>query len=361
MFNKIYVKHIYSIFLIRFINITLIFSSLIFVMNILEELKFFSDIEDIGIEVPITLTILNLPSILFEVFPFIILITTQFFYIKFQNNSEILIFKNNGVNNLKIISYICFLVFFIGLILITVFHFISSNMKNNYLQFKNKYTDDNKYLAVINENGLWIKDKLDNKLMIIHAEKVEKNILKDLVITLYDQDFVNENNIIAKEANIINKNWEIKEVIKINNFGEREMYKNFYIKTNFDYMRINSLYSNLESLNIIDLIKQRNDFKNVGLSVMDIEVQINKILSLPISLAIFSLLSSVIMFNIKLKHSKTFMLILGILLSVIIYYVYYFFGLLGSNNQIPVSFAIWLPNLILLLSCIAGATNINEK
>jgi len=82
---------------------------------------------------------------------------------------------------------------------------------------------------------------------------------------------------------------------------------------------------------------------------------------LPISLAIFSLLSSLIMFNIKLKKSKTFMLILGILVSVTIYYIYYFFGLLGSNNKIPVSFAIWLPNLILFLSCMVGVININEK
>ena len=44
-------------------------------------------------------------------------------------------------------------------------------MKNNYLELKNKYTKDDKYLAVINENGLWIKDKIDDKIMIIHSQK----------------------------------------------------------------------------------------------------------------------------------------------------------------------------------------------
>ena len=51
-------------------------------MNILEELKFFSDNGDIGIGYPIMLTILNLPSILFEIFPFIILILLNFFIFK---------------------------------------------------------------------------------------------------------------------------------------------------------------------------------------------------------------------------------------------------------------------------------------
>ena len=84
MYNKIYVKHLYYIYLTRLGYVTLIFSSLIFIMNILEELKFFSDNNEIGIGYPVLLTILNLPSILFEIFPFIILITTQFFFIKFK-------------------------------------------------------------------------------------------------------------------------------------------------------------------------------------------------------------------------------------------------------------------------------------
>ena len=80
IFNKIYLKHIYSVFLTRLLYISLIFSSLIFVMNILEEVKFFSENDEVSMVIPILLTILNLPSILFEIFPFIIMISTQFFF-----------------------------------------------------------------------------------------------------------------------------------------------------------------------------------------------------------------------------------------------------------------------------------------
>ena len=91
------------------------------------------------------------------------------------------------------------------------------------------------------------------------------------------------------------------------------------------------------------------------------DLYLNKIYSLPISLIIFSLLSSILMLNIKLKKSTTFILISGIMLSVVIYYIYYFFGLLGSNNKIPILLAIWLPNLVLFLGCMIGIININEK
>ena len=361
MLNKIYAKHIYKVYLVRFAYISLIFSSLIFIMNILEELKFFSEIEDVGIGLPIFLTILNLPSILFHIFPFIILITTQFFFMKFQSNSEILIFKNNGINNLKIILHLSLIVFIIGILIISIFHFISSNMKNNYLQFKNKYTKDNKYLAVINENGLWIKDKIDNQIMIIHSEKINKNILENIAITTYDNEFRNNNSIVARKANINNQVWKLEDVSIIDSSGKRENISSYKIETNFDYIKINSLFSNLESLNLIELIKQKKDFQSVGLNVSDINLYLNRYFSLPINLIIFSLLSAILMFNVKFKKSTSFVLITGILLSVIIYYIYYFFGLLGSNDKIPILFAVWLPSLILFLSCTIGIVNINDK
>ena len=361
MLNKIFLKHLYSVFISRFFYITLIFASLIFILNILEEIKFFDNKPYVNIGIPILLTFLNLPSILFEIFPFIILITTQFFFIKFQDNSEILIFKNNGINNFKIISYLSLLVLCIGILIITLFHLLSSNMKHNYLEFKNKYTTDNKYLAVINENGLWIKDKLNEQIMIIHSDHITKNILENVVITTFDNKFRNEKNIIAKKADIKNKDWILNEVLIVDNFGKKEEKKTYNFETNFDYIKINSLFSNLDSLSIYELIQQKRDFESVGMAVLDIDIYLNKILSLPVSLILFVILTSILMFNIKFNKSKTFILIVGILMSVLIYYIYYFFGLLGSNNKVPIILAIWLPNLILFLISLIGILNINEK
>ena len=107
-------------------------------------------------------------------------------------------------------------------------------MKHTYLEFKNKYTLDQKYLAVINENGLWIKDKLNEKIMILHAENIDKNFLRNIVITEYDLEFRNQRNIIAKNANINNKIWEIYDAIEVDNVGKRERIDTLKFQTNFD-------------------------------------------------------------------------------------------------------------------------------
>ena len=48
-------------------------------------------------------SILNSPALVFEMFPFIFLITTQLFFIKLFENKEIDIFKYSGLKNSKIL------------------------------------------------------------------------------------------------------------------------------------------------------------------------------------------------------------------------------------------------------------------
>ena len=98
-----------------------------------------------------------------------------------MDKEELDIFKKISLSNFKIIRILSLSSFIISILLITVFYNLSSNLKFMYLEMKNKYSGDNKYLAIVTENGLWIKDEIDNKINIINAEiRLKVNILKML-------------------------------------------------------------------------------------------------------------------------------------------------------------------------------------
>ena len=160
---RTYIKFLIISFLKSFINIFLIMTSLVFILNILKEIEFFNNV-NVSPLFPIFLSALNSPSIVFEMFPFIILISTQFFFIKLFENNEIQIFKYSGLKNTSILKILSFFVFLIGLILITLYYNFSSSLQSYYLQLKNQYTKNNEYLAVINKNGLWIKDIVEDEI-----------------------------------------------------------------------------------------------------------------------------------------------------------------------------------------------------
>ena len=76
---KTYIYFLCLTFLKSFVNIFLIILSLVFILNILKEVEFFNN-TDVSVIYPVYLSLMNTPSQIFEMFPFIFLISTQFFF-----------------------------------------------------------------------------------------------------------------------------------------------------------------------------------------------------------------------------------------------------------------------------------------
>ena len=89
---KIYIKFISTVFFKSLVFVFLIMISLIFILNLLSELEFLKN-ENVGLSFTLFLSLLNSPVQIFELFPFILLITIQLFFIKFFENKEIEVFK----------------------------------------------------------------------------------------------------------------------------------------------------------------------------------------------------------------------------------------------------------------------------
>ena len=121
MILKVYQNYISKQFLSTFVKTVFIFFTLAFILNIFEEINFFKDL-DVPLRLPIFLTFLNIPSILFQIFPFIFLISTQFFFIKLIEQNENISFKNFGLSNLKIIKLLAILSFLVGIVIVTIFY-----------------------------------------------------------------------------------------------------------------------------------------------------------------------------------------------------------------------------------------------
>ena len=357
---KVYEKYLIKNYLNIIFQISIIFYTIIFILNIFEEVNFFKDTK-VNFLYPFLLTFLNSPSLLYDVFPFIFLISTQFFFIKFNQKNELIIFKNNGIDNFKILKLLIFISLILALIINTVFYYISSNLKYSYLDLKNKYSTDNKYLAVITENGLWIKDEIDGQTNIISSEKIKGNELINVEITQFNKEFQLDKIIYAPLIDVSNKNWIIKNSeISKDNFN----YKpdgNLVLKTSFDAKSLNSLFTNLNSLNFFELLSVKNNYEKLGYSTIEVDVHIQKFYTFPFYLGIMTLLSAIIMFNLKPNKPIIFHLVLGILLSVLIYYINFFSNVLGESLELSASVSVLMPLVVILLLCSVGLVNLNEK
>ena len=233
-------------------------------------------------------------------------------------------------------------------------------MKNSYLLIKNKYSNDNKYLAVITENGLWIKDEIENKINIINANRVDNQYLLDVSITQLNKNFDVLNIIMSNKVDISSFEWKINKPVILNNNREFSL-DELVLKSNFDLRKINSLFSNLSSLTIFKLVELRKSYKILNYSLVDIDSHLYRVVSYPIYLTLITIFSSIIMFNIGYQKNTFYKITLGIFLSVIIYYINYFLNILGTNEKIPLILSIFMPLVMLAIINFTSIIKINEK
>ena len=356
---KTYTKFLINGFVKSFFNVFFVMIGLVFILNILKEIEFFSN-KEVNSLYPIYLSLMSSPSIIFEMFPFIFLIATQFFFLKLFNNDEINIFKYSGLKNIKIINLLSFVSFFIGVLTITIFYSFSSNLQHYYLQVKNQFSDDKLYLAVINKNGLWIKDVVNNQTSIINSSKIEHNFLTNTFITTFDENFNLIKSLKSDKIDIKDNEWLIyNPTIFKDNISQKTDLIRF--KSNFNQKRIESLFSNLSSLSLLKLIDLRKNYKLLNYSTVDVDIQIYKIATYPLFLVIMTILSSIIMLNTKKSSSKVLKIIIGLFFSVVIYYINNFFNVMGSTEKLPLMVSIWTPIIFLSLINLIMLVNINEK
>ena len=270
MLIKTYQKYLITTFISLLLQITFIFFSLVIILNVFEEISYFKEL-NVSFMYPIVLTFLNSPSIIYDIFPFIFLISTLFFFIKISEKNELNIYKRYGLTNFQLLKLITFTSFLTGFLIVSFFYTFSSKLKHFHLEIKNRHSTDNKYLAVITENGLWIKDEFNETISITNADKINNNLLINVSIVLFDKNFNLIKSIESEEVDIKSKNWIVKKaIITKENISENVKLLNF--KSNFDVEKINNLFSNLSSMSIFQLKKLKKDYFSLGYSTVDIEV-----------------------------------------------------------------------------------------
>jgi len=360
MIIKTYQKYILKNYLICLFTVLLIFVSLVFILNIFEEISFLKE-KDNSFYYAIILTLLNIPYLIYEISPFIFLISAQYFYINLFENNEIDAMKKFGLNNTKILGLISFCTFVLGVFVITFFYNFSAELKHFYYGLKNKLSEENKYLAAVTENGLWLKDQNQQTINFINANKLKDNYLEDVSITVFSNSFDLIKNIESKKANIENYEWVMEEALVYEQNSPKKNYKNLKFKTSFDKEKLYSLFSNLYSVSIWNLFNFSKNKNLINFSSKQIMFHLNKLYSYPFYVTLMALISSVIMLNLDRKRNRIFFITVGVLISVSIYFLRYIFDIIGETKDLTPFVSIWLPILFLTIMTSFGLVRINEK
>ena len=131
-------KYLITEFLKTFLNIVLIFCCLGLILNLFEEINYFKNY-DVGILMPLGLSLMIIPSIIINLLPFILFLSSMAVFIKLKNNRDILALKTFGFSNLNFIVLFSFTTIFISILTLFALNPLTSITVKSYEDIKGKF------------------------------------------------------------------------------------------------------------------------------------------------------------------------------------------------------------------------------
>ena len=361
--NSVILNYIVKGFIKNFLIVVAVFYCFGVILNLFEEVEFFKNLE-VSIFTPIILTSIYIPSLIIKILPFIIFISSLWFMLSIKNNKDLLTIKIFGFSNLKIFYILAICAFLIGWLVLFLINPVTSTMSRYYEQIKSNYTRDVDHLINFNRDGLWIKEKLNDKHRFITSKKIDGYYLKDLTIFHLDNKSNLLNKITANEAYIKNNKWVLYNT-NIFEFGQTEIKNTYLDRYDLDSIynldKINNLFKNFDTMSFMNLTFNYNKYMNGGYNKNFLNQSLHTLLTLPFFLLLMTGIASILALgNLKRKNNLKISL-MGMILVIIVYYLKDFSLALGQIERVPLILSIWAPIIALSLVTFVGVIQINEK
>jgi lipopolysaccharide export system permease protein len=339
--------------------------SIILLINLLDEFNFFKSKKDLKFIFFLIFTVLKIPNVLINLFPFIVLFAGIVFYLKIYNHNEVISLRVMGYSNIQIILIPALTSFVIGYVIVFLIVPFSSSMLRYYEDLRSEY-NETKNLVFVNETGIWILDKNEKEKNIIRIEKINKDFSVVSQITIYNYDASNNfiKRIDATEGTIKDKNWLLNKVniISINKKNNKDNYLNNYNYTsNVNISELKNVYKNTETTSLLDINKEMLILEDKGYSTIDLRIRYQKLISFPIYLLAMSILSGLMIINLGKTSNYLKYGSYGVIISVIIYFLNDLSITIAKSGIISVDFSVWIPIFLIILINLVGITQVNAK
>ncbi len=345
------------------LNISLFFFCLGFIINLFEEINLFKD-HDIGIGIPVILSLLFVPSLIYNMFPFVILLSGIWLFLKIKRTDEIITMRVSGMSSVSIIMVPSFIAIVLGILFIALINPVTSVLVKKYESIKSIYYEKEKdYLAAVTENGIWIKEKNYGNNYIIKSSNLNNEYLMNVTIYQFDGNNNFTKRYEAKTADISSVNWILKDVT-VTDIDGKVISKdklNYDYKSIYDIKKIRSLYSNLDTISFWNLEHEIKLLEDRGYSTNEMRAKLQRSLAFPFFLLSMVFIGGVFTLGIQLKENNWTYVFVAIITSVLIFYFNDFSAALGKTGKLPIEISVWMPIVIFFIFGAVGLIHANQK
>ena len=370
-------------FLIKFAQVFIGFSLLIFFINFIDVLEL-SKADNIPLYVSFEIAFLQIPSFLNDIAPSLVLMAAIIGFFTLSSRSEISIIRMSGFSLWQVLQPMAVSAFLLGIFWVTIFDPISvSAMKRfNYLEAKYaKKTalikaEANKKIAKKEEqpsncreivrpaNGIWIKqdnlEKPGEEIILRASEACRSNSqLAKVTFWFFDANSTFYKKADAELVTLEEGKWVLSSNIVINENNDAVLNKEISemqiptdLTSDFVMNKIVSNFQNVKLFSFFELPNLIHELSDAGFASTKFQVYFHSLLSRPLLFVAMTLIACFFGLNHIRNQNTVVLLFFGVVIGLGLYITSSIVNAFGSSGLIPVFASTW----IIVVICLAIGT-----
>lgn len=329
----------------------------VYLFDTIELIRRAAKMVDVPMSLVLQMGLLKLPDVGQQIFPFAVLFSALFTFWQLTRRSELVVVRAAGLSVWQFMTPLAFAAFLIGAIQMTVINPVGALMISKYERLESEQLVRDEALITVSDQGLWLRQKADNgETALLHAARVEQPswVLQDVMVLYLHPDVGFVRRLDARTARLQGNAWVFQDAT-LNQPGAAPMKQaNVRLNTSLSIDKIENSFADPKTVPFWSLPGYIHTMAGTGFNATPLKIEFQTLIAKPFFLIGMILIAACVALRPQRQGGTTFLIIAGVALGFIVFFLTNFLQALGASGQIPVFMAAWFPPVIYCLMGIGG-------
>ncbi|MEM8772368.1 MAG: LPS export ABC transporter permease LptG [Pseudomonadota bacterium] len=333
-------------------GLLLILLCLILLIDLIENLRFTGKVEDAGLPVAISLTLLRAPALAQTLIPFVFLFGSIWMFYQLNKRSELSVMRSAGLSVWRVLGPAALIAALSGLLIITIVDPVSSQMLSYAETLKNQKQGKTRDLVKVFRDGIWLRQRNDAAHVIINAQSHDRarGALVEVSVWRFSPESAFIERIDADEAVLAGATMELRGARITAPNDELRRAPVYALQTELTSDDLNERVQAPETISIWRLPRFIELAETAGLPTVRYQIRFHDLCATPLKLLAMVLIAAAFSMRPMRMGGQLQLVVLSIGAGFALYILSEISTALGESELAPVALAAWAPAVIAALA-----------
>lgn len=349
-------RYLFGQFLLNFISLILGLLLLVFIFDTVELLRRSAGVPGMSLGMVLQMGLFKLPEVGQMVIPFAVLFSALFTFWQLTRRSELVVVRAAGLSVWQFMLPMAAAALLIGAFQMTTINPLGALLIGQYERMEAELLDKDDALVALSDQGLWLRQKTPEGTALIHAASVRQPhwILENIMVIHLDHDADFVERLDVQRASLTGNSWQFEDVVR-NQPGVPPVRQPMAsLPTSFSVAEIENSFASPKMVPFWSLPAYIDTMVRAGFNALPLKIEYQALIAQPLFLLGMVLLAACVALRPQRQGGTAFLIMTGVVLGFLIFFLNNFLQALGASGQIPVFMAAWFPPVIYCLAGIAG-------